>query len=103
LKSNDKTGYSDSDWAGDLRDSRSISGFVFTMAGAVVSWSSKKQTSVALLSTEGEYMAVTHATKEALWIQQFLHDLNFPPSNATTLFVDNQGAIALATNPTFHA
>lgn len=47
--SNDKTGYSDSDWAGDPRDSRSISGFVFTMAGAVVSWSSKKQTSVATL------------------------------------------------------
>jgi hypothetical protein len=76
-KSNDKTGYSDSDWAGDPRDSRSISGFVFTMAGAAVSWSSKKQTSVALSSTEGEYMAVTHATKEALWIQQFLRDLNF--------------------------
>lgn len=48
-------------------------------------------------------MAVTHATKEALWIQQFLRDLNFPPSDATTLLVDNQGAIALATNPAFHA
>jgi hypothetical protein len=71
-KSDDKSGYSDSDWAGDPRDSRSISGFVFTMAGAAVSWSSKKQTSVALSSTEGEYMAVTHATKEALWTQQFL-------------------------------
>jgi hypothetical protein len=73
------------------------------MAGAAVSWSSKKQTSVALSSTEGEYMAVTHATKEALWTQQFLRDLHFPPSDATTLFVDNQGAIALATNPAFHA
>src|SRR5258708_35753206 len=50
----DESGYSDSDWAGDPRDHRSISGFIFTMAGAAVSWSSKKQPSVALSSMEGE-------------------------------------------------
>jgi hypothetical protein len=73
------------------------------MAGAAISWSSKKQMSIALSSTEGEYMAITHAAKEALWIQQFLHDINLPLAEPTTLLVDNQGAIALATNPTFHA
>ena len=72
------------------------------MAGAAVSWSSKKQPSVALSSTEGEYMAMTHASKEAIWIQQFLHDIHFPLSNPTTLLVNNQGAIVLALNPTFH-
>src|SRR5258708_26086007 len=101
-KCDDESRYSDSDWAGDPRDHRSISGYVFTMAGAAVSWSSKKQPSVALSSTEGEYMAMTHASKEAIWIQQFLHDIHFPLSNPTTLLVDNQGAIALASNPTFH-
>ena len=67
-----------------------------------MSWSSKKQPSVALSSTEGEYMAMTHASKEAIWIQQFLHDIRFLLSDPTTLLVDNQGAIALASNPTFH-
>ena len=67
-----------------------------------MSWSSKKQLSVALSSTEGEYMAMTHTSKEAIWIQQFLHNIHFPLSNPTTLLVDNQGAIALASNPTFH-
>src|SRR5258708_23629621 len=98
----DESGYSDSDWAGDPRDHCSISGFIFTMAGAAVSWSSKKQPSVALSSMEGEYMAMMHATKEAIWIQQFLQDIWFPLPNPTTLLVDNQGAIALASNLTFH-
>jgi len=72
------------------------------MAGAAMSWSSKKQPSVALSSTKGEYMAMMHASKEAIWIQSFLHDIHFPLSNPTMLLVDNQGAIALASNPTFH-
>ena len=72
FETNDCFGYLDSDWAGDPRDYQSVSGFTFIMAGAAVSWSSKKQLSIALSSTEGEYKAISHATKEALWIQQFL-------------------------------
>src|SRR5258708_10146093 len=101
-KCDDESRYSNSDWAGDPRDHHSISGYVFTMAGAAVSWSSKKQPSVALSSTKGKYMAMTHASKEAIWIQQFLHNIHFPLSDPTTLLVDNQGAIALASNLTFH-
>src|SRR5258708_30158373 len=101
-KCDDKSRYSDSDWAGDPRDHRSISRYVFIMAGAAMSWSSKKQPSVALSSTEGECMAMMHASKEAIWIQQFLHDIHFPLSNPTTL-IDNQGAITLVSNLTFHA
>ncbi len=67
-----------------------------------MSWSSKKQPSVALSSTKGEYMAMMHASKEAIWIQQFLHNIHFPLSNPTTLLINNQGAIALASNLTFH-
>jgi hypothetical protein len=82
-KHNDHTGYSNSDWVGDPRDFCSISGFIFIMAGMAISWSSKKQMSIALSSTEGEYMAMTHATKEALWIQQFLCNIRFPLSCST--------------------
>src|SRR5260370_5527743 len=73
------------------------------MAGTTVSWSSKKQPSIALSSTKGEYMAISHATKEAIWIQQFLHNIHFPLSHPSTLLINNQGAIVLATNSTFHA
>ncbi len=101
-KDDDESGYSNSDWAGNPRDHRSISGFVFTMAGGAISWSSKKQPSVALSSMEGKYMAMTHTAKEAIWIQRFLHDIHFPLPNHTTLLIDNQGAIALTSNLTFH-
>ncbi len=67
-----------------------------------MSWSSKKQLSVALSSTKGEYMAMMHASKEAIWIQQFLHNICFPLSNPTTLLINNQGTIALVSNLTFH-
>jgi hypothetical protein len=99
----DFTAYSDSDWAGDPRDHRSISGYVFKVAGGAVSWSSKKQPSTALSSTEGEYMALTHVAKEAIWIQGFIGDVLRPPSIPTTILGDNQGALALAVNPAFHA
>jgi len=95
--------YCDSDWAGDSRDHRSISGYVFKIAGAAVSWSSKKQSSTALSSTEGEYMALTHAVKEAMWIQEFLYNIRFPPIFTTTILGDNQGALVLVVNLTFHA
>ncbi len=95
--------YCDSDWAGDSRDHQSISGYVFKIAGVAVSWSSKKQSSTALSSTEGEYMALTHAAKEAMWIQEFLYDIRFPLIFATTILGDNQGTLALAVNLTFHA
>jgi hypothetical protein len=102
-REDDSTGYSDSDWVGDSRDHRSISGFVFKIAGAAVSWSSKKQSSTALSSAEGEYMALTHAAKEAIWIQQFLGDVLNRPSTPHTILGDNQGALALAVNPAYHA
>ena len=57
--------YSDADWASQEHQ-HSISGYVFTIDGGVVSWSSKKQPIVALSTTEAEYITVTHAAKEAL-------------------------------------
>src|SRR6266850_2355888 len=95
--------YSDSDWAGDPQDHHSLSGYIFKIARGAVTWSSKKQPSMALSSTEGEYMALTHTAKEAIWIQQFLGDISFPSMIPTTILGDNQGTLALAVNPAFHA
>ena len=60
------TGYSDSDWASDINTRRSTTGYMFTLAGGAISWNSRLQKTVALSSTEAEYMALKEETKEAI-------------------------------------
>ena len=69
-------GYCDSDYAGDLYKRRSTTGYVFTLARAPVSWKSTLQSTVALSTTEAEYMAITEAVKEAIWLQGLLDDFS---------------------------
>ena len=71
------TGYVDSDYAGDLDKRRLTIGYVFAMAGGPVSWRSNLQSTIALSSTETEYMAVTEAVKEVIWLQRLVTDLGF--------------------------
>ena len=59
-------GYSEADWASDLNDRKSTSGYLFQICGTAVSWRSKKQPCVALSTTEAEYMALTSAAQEAI-------------------------------------
>ena len=68
-------GYSDADWASDMNDRKSTSGYLFMMSGAAVSWKSRKQTCVALSTAEAEYIALASATQEATWMRQLLEDL----------------------------
>jgi hypothetical protein len=98
-------GYTDSDWAGDAATRRSTSGYIFNVGSGAISWSSKRQTVVALSSCEAEYMGETQATKEAVWLRSLLKELlaNKEEPTATIIFGDNQGAIALAKNPQFHS
>jgi hypothetical protein len=96
------TGYSDADWANDLGDRKSTSGYVFKLAGGAISWSSKKQPSVALSSTEAEYIAGAHAAKELVWLRRLLDEVGMPCDDPTTLRMDNQSAMAIAKNPQFH-
>jgi transposase InsO family protein len=97
------TGYSDADWAGDKDTRRSTGGFVFNVGSGIVSWSSKRQATVALSSCESEIMAETQAAKEAIWLSNFLSEILQQKQVAVVIHCDNQGAIALAKNDQFHA
>ena len=95
-------GYSDADWAGNVDTRRSTTGYCFLLGNCVVSWTSRKQQSVALSSTESEYMAISKASTEAIWLRRLLYSLNCPQSAPTIIYSDNQSAIRLTENPRFH-
>ncbi|GJY38887.1 secreted RxLR effector protein 161-like protein [Tanacetum coccineum] len=88
-------GYSDSDYAADLDARRSLTGYVFTIGSSVVSWKATLQPSVALSTTEAEYMALTEAAKEGIWLKGLIEDLGFPQDQAI-VFCDSMSAICLA-------
>ncbi|KAK9211123.1 hypothetical protein WN943_000497 [Citrus x changshan-huyou] len=95
-------GYCDSDFAGDLDKRRSTTGYVFTLGGGPVSWRSILQSTIALSTTEAKYMAATEAVKEVIWLKGLLGDLGVIQENIT-VFCDNQSAIFLGKNQTYHA
>ena len=95
-------GFSDADWAGDVNDRKSTSGYVFLLSGGAVSWSSKKQKCVALSTAEAEYIALSSASQESIWLRQLMTELGNRPETATFIFEDNKSAIAMTNNPTFH-
>ena len=98
------TGYTDASFQTDRDDSKSQSGFVFTLNGGAVSWKSSKQETVADSTTEAEYIAASEAAKEGVWIRNFLIELGVFPnaSSPLNLYCDNNGAIAQAKEPRNH-
>eukprot|EP00253_Pinus_taeda_P006417 PITA_06417 len=72
----DICGFVDTDWVGDLNQRRSTSGYVFNLFGSAVSWMIKKQSVVALSTTEAEYMAATHIRKEEIWMQRLCSSMD---------------------------
>jgi hypothetical protein len=107
-------GYSDSDWAGDLGDRKSTGGFIFLLSNGAVAWRSKKQTIIALSTTEAEYIAASEAGREAIWLQRLVGDLmaaNLPSSTGamdevslppTIIFTDSTGGLAQIANTRHH-
>ena len=95
-------GYSDADWGGDADDRKSTSGFLFQIGGTAVTWKSKKQNCVALSTAEAEYMALTSAAQEAIWMRELTTELGKEPTKSTVIYEDNQSAICMARNPQFH-
>ncbi len=99
---NNLIGFTDSDFAGNMDNRRSTSGFVFLYNGASVSWSSKLQQCVSLSTTEAEFVAASETSKEAIWLQQFLREVKGDEIGPILILCDNQGAIRLIKNPEFH-
>ena len=98
-------GYTDADWASDVETRRSLGAYIFLLYGGPISWSSKRQQSIALSSCEAEYMAQTQAAKEAIWLTRLLSELDIGlslPGKPVLIKADNQGAIAIASDPRFH-
>ncbi|KAL0276778.1 UNVERIFIED_CONTAM: hypothetical protein PYX00_004278 [Menopon gallinae] len=96
-------GYSDADWGACPIDRRSYTGVVFVLSRGAISWESKKQRTVALSSTEAEYMALTESVKEAIYLKKFVAELGFPELGDIMIFCDNMGALKLSQNDMFHS
>ena len=94
-------GYCDADWVGQPHW-HLISRYSFHISQGVVTWSLKKQYIIALLSTESEYIALVHATKEGLWMHTFLSEIQDAPKETIELNSDNQGVIALSKDKKLH-
>ena len=91
-------GFSDSDWAGDPDDRRSTNGYVFFYGKSPICWKSKRQATVALSTAEAEYIGLSMATSEAIWLRSLITELGEPDHAPTIIFGDNQSSIAMAKN-----
>ncbi|XP_075085035.1 secreted RxLR effector protein 161-like [Nicotiana tabacum] len=97
-------GYTDSDFQSDRDSRKSTSGYDFTLGGGAISWRSIKQSCVANSTMEAEYVAASEATKEAVWLRNFLKELNVVSSVQApiVLYYDNSGAVANSKEPRSH-
>ncbi|GAA5991478.1 hypothetical protein JCM11641_002053 [Rhodosporidiobolus odoratus] len=104
----DVTGWSDADHGADKDTRRSVSGYVFgvgeeaILAGAI-SWLSRRQASVSISSTEAEYIALSEAAREMVWLRQLLRELGYKTSSPSLIRGDNSGSLVLANHPTSHS
>ena len=96
--SDDCIGYSDA----DLSDRKSNSGYIFMLNGGPISWSSRKQKCVALSTAEADYIVLSGAAQECIWLRRLAADLGSSPQAPTLIYEDNQSSIAMTKNPQFH-
>ena len=94
--------YTDSDYARDIDDRKSTSGYVFMMSGGAVAWASKKQPVVTLSTTEAEYVAAAFCASQCIWMQQILKQIEDNMSKCVRVRCDNSSTIKLANNSVFH-
>ena len=95
-------GYTDADWAGNITDRKSTSGYFTFVGGNLVTWRSKKQKVVALSSAEAEFKGVAKRLCELLWLKRLLEEIECSSQDTMNLFCDNKAAIAIAHNPVQH-
>lgn len=87
-------GYSDADWAGDLSSRRSTTGFIFFFGSGPVTWVSRRQSCVSLSSMEAEYVALSEASQELVWLRRLFKEIGEDISKATTILEDNQSCLS---------
>jgi hypothetical protein len=88
--------------AGSAVNRKSTSGCCFTLGSAMVSWCSRKHSSVVLSTAEAEYIALSVAVREAVWLRKLLADLFDHEKDSTIIHCDNQSCVKLSENPVFH-
>ena len=94
--------YTDADWAGCPDTRKSTSGYAVFLGDSLISWSSKRQTTVSRSSAEAEYRAVANGVAEASWLRQLLQELHAPLHRATLVYCDNISAVYMSSNPVQH-
>jgi hypothetical protein len=99
---NQHVGYYDTDFASDMDDRKSRSGYMLMLNNGPVLWDSQKQGCTAMSTTESEYIVACTATKQIVWMRRLLHELGCVQQQPTTLSSNKQAAIRLVRNPEFH-
>lgn len=94
--------YTDSDYAGDVETRHSTSGFVIMLSSGPISWSSRRHSTIALTTTEAEYIAASEGIKELVWVKRLYQQLVPEKRETPILYLDNQSSIKLIKNPRFH-
>lgn len=92
-------GFTDSDWGGCPDTRKSMTGYVYFLAGGAISWKSARQSRITLSSQQAEYYALSEGCREAKWFRQLLIELGYPPTSPTVIYMDSTGAKSLSLNP----
>jgi hypothetical protein len=93
--------YSDANWAEDRLDRKSVSGFYCSVNGGAISWSCRKQATVALSSTESEFVALNETCQEMIWLKRVANDLDIFTSGPVNIYTDSQSVISMIRNQNF--
>jgi hypothetical protein len=95
-------GYTNSDWARSVSDRKSTAGCCFSLESTMISWHSRNQSSIALSTTEAEYIVACPASCESIWLRKLLTGLFDLEMEPTMILCDNQSCIKMTENPVFH-